>query len=228
MKHILFLSIIFSAGITSAQNETTTNFRLEKIDNIIRGGLGSTYFYNPRREVKVTEYLFDNWDNSAVITNNENHNFLFKNVNININQNVIQAKIARDSVFDFNLNDIKHIVINSKMYKNIYSSEGKRIYEIIYESDKFSIIKGFESVVIAASINPMVNHVLKEKSVRRETYYLKSDLQTLPFRLSKSKVLKLFANDPERAIEINALMKSRRLSYKKEGDLKKVLILTEK
>ena len=226
MKNILISLAIFSAANLAAQNETTTNFRLEKIDNIIRGGLGSTYFYNPRREVKGTEYLFDNWDNTAVFTNNEDYKFLVRNVNININYNLIQAKIASDSVFDFNLNDIKHVVISNKVYKNIYSAKGKRIFEVIYESDKFSIIKGFETEVISGSPNPMVNR-LKDQIVRRKTVYLKSGSDILPFRLSKSKILKLFNDNPKRAAKIAELMKSRRMSYKNEEDLKKVLQFTE-
>lgn len=231
MKFIFTLILTFYVGSLLAQNEAAVNNTSNSFSTVLKPNAdnfsGGFFFYNPRRDVKGTVYLFDDWSNFAMISTKDNYKFLVRNVNINIERNNIQAKISNDSIFEFNLNDIEKITINNKVYKNIYGKNGKRIYEIIYESDSFSILKGFETKIISGSPNPMVNRS-DDKIVRNKSYFLKTEMNINPFRLSKNKILKLLANDQERINKIKQYVKSNRLSYKKDEDVRKALKATEK
>ncbi|MDP6864085.1 MAG: hypothetical protein QGG96_01580, partial [Candidatus Poseidoniaceae archaeon] len=102
---------------------------------------GSTFFYNTRNVVLGSVYLFDEWTNSAEIHTLSNERFLVRNINLNINRNAFEAKLNNsDSIFSFNFNNIKKILINDKTYKNYFYNDDNRVYEIIYESEKFSIM----------------------------------------------------------------------------------------
>ena len=41
-------------------------------------------------------------------------------------------------------NNIKKIVINNKIYKNFYYDDDNRVYEMLYDTDQYKFMKGFE------------------------------------------------------------------------------------
>lgn len=127
-------------------------------------------------------------------------------------------------MFTFNTNNIVKFIINNKVYKNLYSEEGKRIYEIVYEEKgDFTILKGFSIKLIQGSANPMVNRK-DDKFVKTETYFLRQGTSTIKtFRLNKKKVLGLISNNQDRVTKLEEFMKKNDLSYKKSEDIKKGL-----
>ena len=87
---------------------------------------GSSFFYNTRNVILGSVYLFDEWNNSAEIHTFADERFLVRNINLNINRNAFEAKLTdSDSLFSFNFNNIKHIVINDKIYKNYYYNDDR-------------------------------------------------------------------------------------------------------
>ena len=117
MRNILVvLCLLFSTSVY-----TQTNFSA----GFSMGGndlnYGSTFFYNTRNVILGSVYLFDEWNNNAEIHTLSNERFLVRNINLNINRNAFEAKLTdSDSIFSFNFNNIKQIVINDKIYKNYY------------------------------------------------------------------------------------------------------------
>lgn len=230
VKYILLLMLIFSVGLLTAQNGSIENNQGQAFSTLANGmkNFGaSASFKNHVKEIKGTVYLFDNWENSGIIITTSKQRYLVRNININIQQNILQSRISKDSLFSFNFNNIDNFVINDKVYKNFYTTNnGSRIYEIIYESDEFSILKGFDLQLVLGSPNPMVNRS-NDKYVRKKGYYLSSDATIVPFHLSKNGVLKLLNGHKERIAKIEQFMDSERLSYKNEEDIKKALEFVE-
>jgi len=146
-----------------------------------------------------------------------------RNININIDLNTIQTKISNDSIFDYDLNNIEKVTINNKVYKNIYSEKGKRIYEVIFESDEFSILKGFETKIIEGTPNPMQNRA-SDAIVRNKSYFLKTGVNIIAFRLTKKKILNLLNKDSVKIAKLEQYMKSENLSYNKDKDISKALL----
>jgi len=229
MKRIFILLSLFITSISLAQISTDVNKgaageipNLTKVRHGSGSGGGTMTFFNPPRQVDGTEYLFDEWTNFAVIHTEDDQKFALRNINLNIKQNSFVSKVEGDSLFTFSFNNIDKVQINGRTYKNYYWNDDNRVYEIIYEGEKWSIIKGFKIVEVTGSANPMVNRT-RDRLVRKSFYYIKDDKGIHSFKLKKSKILKLI-NDSEAKVEkIENFAKENDLSFKRENDVRKIL-----
>jgi hypothetical protein len=223
---VLILIITFSVSILSAQNESFVNNQagvLESMASPYAGNYGgSTRFYNPPLEIMGTIYLFDTWENTGIMYTKTNQKFVLENINLNMQRNAFQVKISQDSIFTYYFNNIEKFEVNNKVYKNYFSENGNRIYEVIYESDEFSIIKGFDIEYITGSVNPMLRRK-NDKYVRVKTYYVWKDKKIEPFKLNRRRILKLIADDQERVDKLKQFIEENKLSYRKSYDVKRAL-----
>ena len=219
MRNILVvLCLLFSTSVY-----TQTNFSA----GFSMGGndlnYGSTFFYNTRNVILGSVYLFDEWNNNAEIHTLSNERFLVRNINLNINRNAFEAKLTdSDSIFSFNFNNIKQIVINDKTYKNYYYNDDNRVYEIIYESNNFSIMKGFSIKLVSSSGNPMVNRS-NDKYAKFSSYFIKKNNSIKPFKLRKRSIYNLLNDDKNIISIIESYVVNKKLSYKREDDVVQIL-----
>ena len=219
MKNILAVLCLLLSG--SVYTQTNFNAGLSMGGNDTN--FGSSFFYNTRNIVLGSVYLFDEWNNSAEIHTLSNEKFLVRNINLNINRNAFEAKLTdSDSIFSFNFNNIRHIVINDKIYKNYYYNDDNRVYEIIYQSNKFSIMKGFSIKVVSSSGNPMVNRS-NDKYARFSSYFIKRNNSIKPFKLRKRSIYNLLDNDKNVISRLESYMSNKTLSYKREKDVVQIL-----
>jgi hypothetical protein len=226
INFFLYTLILLGCHLTNAQEDNegfalnaATNLTAAASNNVQSHG-SSGYFYNPKRTVDGTEYLFDDWDNSAVIYTKDNYTYTIKNINLNIKSNLFLSKLSKDSIFTFNMNSIDRIVIDSKIYKNIYSEKGRTICEVIFESEQFSILKGFHLQSVEGSPNPMINRTT-DKIIRKKRYYVLKDDSLDTFRFAKRKILALV--DLEKVTFVKEYVKLNDLSFRKEEDVKQIL-----
>jgi hypothetical protein len=234
MNRIFLLLCFFITSITFAQISDNVNKaaagdipNLQKISHGSGYNGGTMTFFNPPRQVDGSEYLFDDWKNYAVIYTEDNQTFALRNINLNIKQNAFVSKVEGDSLFTFSFNNIDKIQINGRTYKNYYWDDDNRVYEIIYEGDEWSIVKGFKIVEVTGSANPMVNRT-RDRLVRKSFYYLKDDKGINSFRLKKSKILKLLNADETKVEEVENFAKQNDLSFKRENDVRKILEYSSK
>ena len=227
MKTIVTLfTFILSFGLLTAQGDSNLSVT-QNIETFVKAAdarqinSGSSIsFINPKRDVLGSVYLFDDWKNYGIIFTLDDRKFRLNNINLNIQRNTFVAKISNDSIFTFNFNNIKEFVINNKVFKNIYSKNGKRVYEVIYENEAYTILKGFSIQIVAGSSNPMVNRS-SDKFVRKSSYYLLKNNNVTPFRFKKKSILKLLGE--EEKTKLSQFVSTNKLSYKKAYDMKKAL-----
>ena len=167
-----FLIILFSINLSLSQSNSQTDFRSALTGK--SANFGSSFFYNqPNKVILGSTYLFDEWNNDGEIQTVTGERFLVRNINLNLSRNAFEAKVNdNDSIFSFNFNNIKQIVINGKSYKNYYFNEENRVYELIYSNENFSILKGFSVKLVTGSGNPMVNRS-NDKYVKKESYFIR-------------------------------------------------------
>ncbi len=186
----------------------------------------ATLFINPARDIDGSVHLFDNWKNTAVIHTKDDRQFLLKNINLNVERHTFESKITQDSLFTFNFNNIDKFVVNNKVYRNYYWNDDNKVYQVIYDGDKYQVLKGFKLEIIEGSANPMLNRK-NDKFVKKEAYFIRRDGKIKPFRLSKGKIMKLFRDNEEKTNELLNFVKENNLSFKREFDVQRLLEYSE-
>ena len=219
-----FLIILFSINLSLSQSNSQTDFRSALTGK--SANFGSSFFYNqPNKVILGSTYLFDEWNNDGEIQTVTGERFLVRNINLNLSRNAFEAKVNdNDSIFSFNFNNIKQIVINGKSYKNYYFNEENRVYELIYSNENFSILKGFSVKLVTGSGNPMVNRS-NDKYVKKESYFMRSNSEKTieNFKMNKRSLNRLFEKS---AVDLNRILgfiDSGNLSYKDEKDVIRML-----
>ena len=221
---ILLPLIFLISNLVLSQTNTQTDFRSALTGESTN--FGTSFFYNqPSKVILGSAYLFDEWNNDGEIQTLTGERFLVRNINLNISRNAFEAKINdNDSIFSFNFNNIKQIIINGKYYKNYFYNEDNRVYELVYSGKTFSILKGFTVKLVTGSGNPMVNRS-NDKYVKKESYFIRStDKKTIEsFKMNKRSLNKLFENNLKDVSRILAFIDSGNLSYKDEKDVIRML-----
>jgi hypothetical protein len=210
--------------LSLSQSNSQTDFRSALTGK--SANFGSSFFYNqPNKVILGSTYLFDEWNNDGEIQTVTGERFLVRNINLNLSRNAFEAKVNdNDSIFSFNFNNIKQIVINGKSYKNYYFNEENRVYELIYSNENFSILKGFSVKLVTGSGNPMVNRS-NDKYVKKESYFIRDaeDKSIQKFKLNKRSLGKLFSNKDLDLERIERFSSSKRISFKDEEDVIQLL-----
>ena len=221
---IQLLLIFLISNIVLSQTNSLTDFRSALTGETTN--FGTSFFYNqPNKVILGSAYLFDEWNNDGEIQTLTGERFLVRNINLNISRNAFEAKINdNDSIFSFNFNNIKQIIINGKNYKNYFYNEDNRVYELVYTGKTFSILKGFAVKLVTGSGNPMVNRS-NDKYVKKESYFIRStDTKIIEgFKMNKRSLNKLFENSFKDVGRILAFIDSSNLSYKDEKDVIRML-----
>lgn len=191
------------------------------------GNLGAMYgeskkFSYEDLYVEGSQYLFNSWENNAIIFADDKK-YIISNMNFNMDRQQFVSKFS-DSVYVYNLETLNKIAINGRTFKNIYNaSEGKdNIYEVLYTNSDFSIIKENYISIKEASPNPQLNRP-NRKIIKKTNYFVYDDETLTKFKLKKSDLLDLFDDEEKLKLENYASLK--RLSYKNPDDVDKMLRL---
>jgi hypothetical protein len=165
-------------------------------------------------------YLFENWENRGEIQI-ESKKYVVSNINYNIKHNKILMRIEGDSTFVFDIINLDKLSINGRQFTSVYNANenDNRIYEVIYQDNNRSLLKGYFVSFIEASPNPMVNRGRNEIK-QGHSYFIYENGKLKPFRMKKSNTLSLVNNDKSK--ELERYVKSKHLSYKKEKDMVKI------
>lgn len=164
--------------------------------------------------------LFDKWDNRGVIVLG-GEKLVVNNINYHVDEEKFISELDNDSTFVFDFKGIERIIVNSRPFISMYSSaEGKnKVYEVVVEGNKISLVKNYYSNVTQGSTNPMLNRA-RNKIQLRSNYFVLKNGGLLPFNAKKSG-FKKFLN-PQDAAAVDQFVKEKKLSYRKEKDLKEI------
>jgi len=229
MKNInLFIALMLLSSVALAQTSTVDAGGTQAMQQLVNKEQGSNFgnsmmFYNPKRQIDGKFHLFEDWNNTGVIHTLSDDKFLVKRINLNIKRNSFEAKMNEsDSIFSFTFNNIKKIVVNNKTYKNYYYDDDNRVYEMLYESDNYKLMKGFEVTLITGSVNPLVNRP-NDKYVRGEDYFIMINGTISQVKLKKKSIFKTLKLDKLNSSNLDKFVDSNSLSLKKVEDVVKLL-----
>lgn len=223
---ILLVSFFFAIGHIYAQAVDANNNVLNALATYGPDGANigaSSIVRNPPRPIEGTVYLFDNWNNKTSIytTTREKPYELNSNINFNTKLNAFESKIDSKTIFTFNFTNIDKIVVNNRVFKNIYSpvDGGYRIFEVIAESKDFEIYKDYSIDIREGNPNPLLART-NDKYIMRDSYYVKKGKSFKTLKLKKSDILKA-AGSKSSIVEQYA--KDNNLNFKDERDVQRIV-----
>ena len=227
---VLFLTI-YTIGYSQNTGTNVSDNNSRALQGITGAGNGSgngTYgtpmrFVNPPRTIDGSIYLFDTWKNYPVIVNSKDKKtFTLNNVNFNLRTNRLVTKISEDSIFVLNMKSIKDVNINGKVFKKIDTEIGSRVFEVIYESDKVSLLNFHSVKLVEGSVNPMLSRKT-DKLVHKEEYYISNEQGITELKLKKKYILDAIANNDAEKSSLLKYFTKNKLSFKKINDIKVAL-----
>ncbi len=235
MKFIKLFSVFTVMMLISTLNAQDKVVNAQEMVSIFNSAHASTnasfganvFFVNPKSIIDGTVYLFDNWENYAVIHTINHQKFSLLNINLNIQRNTFDSKVGKDSLFSFSFKNIEKFVINNRVFKNYYWDDKNKVYEVISEGNDFEILKGFTVTFKEGNPNPMLNRK-NDKFVRGQIYYIRKNDKIASINLNKSSVLKLLDLDEQQKQKVMTYTEERKLSFKKEEDLKNIIDFVNK
>jgi hypothetical protein len=166
-------------------------------------------------------YLFPKWEGRYEVYVTEKKGYSLSNLNYNVKTNILESKISKDSVFQFDIDKINFIKHDSKKYKLYKIRETNELFQEIYLSDNVLFLKGFNVVLKKGTINPLtLEYIQKDKYSINEKFYLKlNNKNFIELSLNKKDILKLMEDKSSRVEKYASDFK---LSFKSEIDLFKI------
>ncbi len=223
---IVLVSFMFTIGYGHAQAVDANNNVLNALATYGPDGANigaSSIVRNPPRPIEGTVYLFDSWNNNTLIvtTTQEKVIRLNSNINFNTKRNAFESKLDSETIFTFDFTNIDKIIINNRIFKNIYSpvDGGYRIFEVIAESKDFEIYKDYSIDIREGNPNPLLARA-NDKYIMKDSYYVKKGKSFKKLRLKKSDILKA-AGSKSSIVEQYA--KDNNLNFKNERDVQKIV-----
>ena len=129
---------------------------------------------------------------------------------------------SKDSIFAFNSQSIKKVVIGNKTFvkKQVEGKGSNYFLEVIEDGDQVTLLKSFNASVIPGTINPMTQQKMKADKIEiKSSYYIERDGDLEEVKLKKSTIMKLMSDKKDK---IKGFLNENNISFKKDADIKKI------
>ena len=175
-----------------------------------------------------SNYLFNNWLNSASIYTIDKKDYKISGINFNVKNNRFEARISdvskEDSTFVFNSNYIDRVVVGQREFvkKEVVDKRTNYFVEIVHQGYKISLLKLYSTRVILGASDPMTKEKMSDdKIVIKSTYYIERNSQLEETKLNKYSILKLMS---DKKSEVKGFLKDNKVSFRHEEDVKKIFV----
>ncbi|WP_405251158.1 hypothetical protein [Dokdonia sp. Asnod3-C12] len=227
--HVATIFILTTFSLFGQQSSVTeTNFNaLSSISNagapntIGTASGSSSMFSSSPTNVEGSYYVFENWENNAVIElNNGKKYVLEQNFNINAYKGSFESKISEESVYIFELGDIKKVNINYNPYVVKYFKKENKfvLFQELGNYNGKTLLKDFKAELIQRGSDPYRGN-LNDQIVINSNYYISQNDEIIKIKLKKSSIINQFDNESN---AVKTFMKDEKLSFKEDNDLRKL------
>jgi len=221
---IVFASLFYSAIALGQDQDRIVNNpdQLLSVSNGVRNSYGSLQSIPPVVRVEGSPYLFDDWIHTARVYTKSGQLYMVENINLDMKNQAFVTKVAVDSLFTFQFNEINYFEIYGKKYESIFTKDGRRIYEVISDNGDERLLKAYSVKLVPSSPDPMKNRPF-DKYVQRENYYFEKDGEVTMLPLRKGKVLRTFDLEKTNQKTLEKFVEKNELSYSDEKDVIKMM-----
>lgn len=218
MKKIFSICLFISSTCFFGQNQKEESFRNSTGDFKTSGSwLPATKIDN---SIEGSPYLFDGCDGFFKIFIDEKKYYPTGNLNYNISSKVLESKISKDSIFQYDLKAISFVKRGEEKY--VFCTIDKKVDFCleIYSSSKIVFVKDFKLALINGTLNPLTQEMRKSRYEKRQEYFCKvANNEFVEVDLKKKPILKLLG---EKSKLVEKYASDSKLSFSSEKDLVKI------
>lgn len=223
MKYALLIFSLFFVQLALAQNEEISD-RTDVNNYLANSSSGQMPTMEPfNKDLEGDYYLYDKWDNYAKIYTN-GKSLKLNSFNYNLHRDMVETKIASDSVFSFNSSAIDSIVVNNRTLKPVRAAgkAGSNFAEILYEDKGYTFFKRFTTKIRKAEVNPISGgYDFPDRIEKNAAYYLSTPQNGVREMALKRKDI-IQALDLDKS-EFKKFTRKNNLSFKQEEDVIKIV-----
>lgn len=167
--------------------------------------------------IEGTTYLFEEWEGIFKIFIDDKKYYQTHNLNYNIISRQLESKVSKDSVFAYDLKDIKFIKRGQEKYAFYAIDKKENLCLDLYSSSKTIFVKDFKLVLMNGILNPLTQVMSKSRYEKKQEYFCKvANSEFIEIDLKKKQILKLLG-DKSKLVEKFAF--NSKLNFSSESDL---------
>ena len=230
MKNIFLFLFLLSVNVNAQQSVNPIN---SDFTTSASGGVWTKKSSKPSL-VKGSSYLFDKWNNTSKIYSIDDRTQFVTYLNYNLRTGNFESKLIKvsgiitsfssDSVFVFDSNSIKKVVLNNKHLVKVNNPESTKneFMEFISKTSSFDLYKLAYLSVVEGKLNPLTQQAMSDdKYVINFKYFIQEDSKVSFFKLRKGTLLKKFGKQKK---IVNDFISTNNLNIKNDLHLKRIFI----
>lgn len=204
---------------SNAQNGDSANENTQFRENFLGSGRGGMWIPAKVKDMTIegSPYLFKSWNSMYSIVNTKGDKFKVMNLNYNIETKKIESQMSKDSVFQYDMSGIDHIIAQNKKYSIVQDE----LFLELYNGSQIKLLKQFKVAIKEGVTNPLSQMDLTSRRYAvSEEYKLYKDNTLSKFKLNKSSILNLFSDKKD---AIMKYVKENKLTYSEEYHVIRIL-----
>ena len=175
-------------------------------------------------DLEGSRYLFENWNNEAVIYDLDDKGYKLSNCNFNVVDNKLEALVDNtiDKVYVFNSTELSKIRINNKIFvnKKLNIDNSLLLLEVVQIGKNVSLFKLYNTSISLAPLNPMTQKRIGNDKIHvHSIYYIEKDNKLKEINLKKSSILNQMSDKKDL---VKIFIKENKLSVAEDEDLCKI------
>ena len=190
--------IIFFLFITFALGQNNSEVRIRNDYSALNPNLSGAWIYNNEvNNVQGSYYLFKDWSLQGILITNNDQNLSLTGLNYDTKTNSFVAKVSEDSVYVFNNDNIKEVIISRKKFKRYLNTGMKTYFEVVAVSKDIEILKKYEKKLKKGTLNPLTQQTSPDLYVDIITYYFYNQGKLKELKLAKKPFINMFGEKSE-------------------------------
>ena len=190
--------IIFFLFITFALGQNNSEVRIRNDYSALNPNLSGAWIYNNEvNNVQGSYYLFKDWSLQGILITNNDQNLSLTGLNYDTKTNSFVAKVSEDSVYVFNNDNIKEVIISRKKFKRYLNTGMKSYFEVVAVSKDIEILKKYEKKLKKGTLNPLTQQTSPDHYVDIITYYFYNQGKLKELKLAKKPFINMFGEKSE-------------------------------
>lgn len=223
MKNYSFLSLLLFCSVFAFSQESsylelksslnTRDTKLQAIGMWVRDKSSENI-------VTGSVYLFPNWTNQYSLVTKKGDSRKILNLNYNLITKKLESAMSKDSVFQFDLNQLDYVIQSNNKYKVISDKQLNGLFLEVFNGEKIKLFKEINIVVDKGVYNPLTDKKTDDKFAQTYSYYFLVNGKYEKAKLGRNVILK-YLNDDKK--EIKEFVSKNNLSYTSDEDVRKIL-----